>query len=341
MKTVDEIVQEAKAGLTGETNVDMLHLENIVKQYARTEIGAEVESRIADLAYDILPEEKQEKLAKMLYLDGKRLDEVHLEALRLIKEKKTEEAFKLTEKLYTKILINYRETEERQYLSLRNPLEHQLYLYFYQPKKILERAPFDFSGMVMLHGYLLLDMGKPEEAISVLEDAIRFNPMNPDPYLEMAECYKILKQPEELLSVTKEIIGIAASPMILARCYCNLGYYCTEIKEYDDAVCFYYESLIFDKNDAITGELQYIHSITRKRIVPPTRKEVEAAFEKYGMKLGANEEVVAVTAALAKEAVEKKTYGSARFYLTTLYGLTNDKEVKDLLDRLVPKQPEA
>ena len=73
-KTIDEIVAEARSGLTGEDSVDMVHLEHIVEEYAGTEIGKEVESRMSDLAYEILPDEKKEKIAKMLYIDGKRLD---------------------------------------------------------------------------------------------------------------------------------------------------------------------------------------------------------------------------------------------------------------------------
>ena len=193
----------------------MVHLEHIAEEYAGTEIGKEVESQIADLAYEILPDDQKEKVAKMLYIDGKRMDKVFAEVVELVNQKKIKEAFKLTEALYTKICINFRETEEHLYLSMRNTLEHQLYLFFYHPSKKLIRAPFDLCAMVMLHGYVLLDLGRAEEAVSVLEDAIRYNPLNPDPYFEMAECYKYLKQPEDLLGVTKETLSVATTPRFL------------------------------------------------------------------------------------------------------------------------------
>ncbi|MBQ8725055.1 MAG: hypothetical protein IJY74_05220, partial [Oscillospiraceae bacterium] len=173
--SVNEIMQEIRDGLSGEYGVDMAYLEGQVSKYKDHENAADIESQIAELAYEILPDEKKEQVARMMYLDGKRLDAVMNEAIKLINEKKTEEAFKLTEGLYTKIKISYRETEEKMYLSLRNPLEHQLYLYFYQPSKRLERPPFDLSRMVMLHGYSLLEAGRPDEAVSVLGDAVRFN----------------------------------------------------------------------------------------------------------------------------------------------------------------------
>jgi tetratricopeptide (TPR) repeat protein len=340
-KTIDEIMAEARNGLTGEKSVDMVHLEHIAEEYAGTEIGKEVESQIADLAYEILPDDQKEKVAKMLYIDGKRMDKVFAEAVELVNQKKIKEAFKLTEALYTKICINFRETEEHLYLSMRNTLEHQLYLFFYHPSKKLVRAPFDLCAMVMLHGYILLDLGRAEEAVSVLEDAIRYNPLNPDPYFEMAECYKYLKQPEDLLGVTKETLSVATTPVTLSRCYCNLGFYCIEKKDYDSAICFYYESLIYADHPGVQAELHHIHTITQKKIVPPTREEVNKAFEKYGMQPGANKEVVGVAAALAKEAIEKKDLSGSQFYLLVVYSLTNDPEVKELLEKVSPKKKAA
>ena len=182
----------------------MVHLEHIAEEYAGTEIGKEVESQIADLAYEILPDEQKRKSCKKCcILTASGWTRFSLKPLNWSTRKKIKEAFKLTEALYTKICINFRETEEQLYLSMRNTLEHQLYLFFYHPSKKLIRAPFDLCAMVMLHGYVLLDLGRAEEAVSVLEDAIRYNPLNPDPYFEMAECYKYLKQPEDLLGVTK------------------------------------------------------------------------------------------------------------------------------------------
>jgi tetratricopeptide (TPR) repeat protein len=312
----------------------MVYLEGQITKHKNDENAAELESAIAELAYEILPEDKKQQVARMMYLDGKRLDTVMNEALACIRDGKNEEAFKLTEALYTKIRISYRETEEKMYLSLRNPLEHQLYLYFYQPSKRLERPPFDLSRMVMLHGYNLLEAKKPEEAISVLEDAIRFNPMNTDAYFEMAECYKYLKQTDELMGCVKETLGISTSPEEIARCYCNLGFYCVEVEDYESAVCFYYESLIYAKNPIVTEELRHIRKVTKKKLSPPSREKVNAAFEKYDIKPGANEEVVAVVAVLAKDAIAADDAHRAKIYFRILYSLTHDPEVKQTLDQL-------
>lgn len=338
--TTNEIIEKIREGLTGEYNVDIVYLEAEADKYRPQKNGKEIENAIADLALEIMPDDKRELLNRMMYIDGKRLDVVFAEAQKLIDEKKIEESFRLTEALYTKIRMNYRETENEMYLSFRNPLEHQLYLYFYRPSKKLIRPVFNLSQMVLLHGYNLLELKRPEEAVRVIGDAIRFNPMNTDAYFELAECYKVMREPEQLLSVTKETLEIAVTPKQISRCYCNLGYYCVDIKDYDRAVCFYYESLIYADNPIVPGELHHIHTITKKKIVPPTRDEVNAAFAHYQMESGANKEVVGVISALAQEAIEKKDLPMIRFYLHMQYGLTNDPAIKEMVDRydLLAKQ---
>lgn len=331
--TTEEIMEQIRAGLTGEYSVDIVYLEAEADKYQNARNAKEIGSAIADLAYEIMPDDKRALLTKMMYIDGKRLDVIFDEANKLSREKKIEESFRLTEALYTKIRMNYRETEKEVYLSMRNTLEHQMYLNFYRPSKKLVKPVFDLSQMVLLHGYNLLELHRAEEAARVINDAIRYNPMNTDAYFELAECYKVLRQPDMLLSVTKETIEVAVTPIQLSRCYCNLGYYGVEVKDYDRAVCFYYESLIYADNPFVAAELHHIHTITQKKIVPPTREEVNEAFEHYGMKSGANPDVVAIITGLAKESIENKELPAIRFYLHMQYGLTRDPGIKEMMDR--------
>lgn len=330
--TTKEVLEKIRDGLSGDYVVDMTYLEHQVEKYRGEKNAKEIEDAIADLALEIMPNDKRELLNKMMYLDGKRLDQVLAEAMQLISEKKIEESFQLTEALYTKIRMNYRETESEVYLSFRNLVEHQLYLRFYEPSKKLVKPVFDLSQMVLMHGYNLLELRRPEEAVRVIGDAIRYNPMNTDAYFELAECYKVMHESDNLLSAIKEAIEVAVTPVDLSRCYCNLGYYCVEIKDYDSAVCFYYESLIYADHPFVAAELHHIHTITQKKITPPTRKEVIAAFEKYGMAPGANPDVVSVIDGLAQESIEKHDLNAIRLYLHLLLGLTNDPSVKELTD---------
>ena len=154
------------------------------------------------------------------------------------------------------------------------------------------------------------------------------------------KCVNLPKLPKYLTSSVKEALLIASTPYALSRCYANLGYYCIEKKDYDSAVCFYYESLIYAPHPGVQGELMHIASITQKKIQPPIREEVVAAFEKYGLTPGADKDLLAVAAALGQEAIKRDDSNLARFYLIILYGLTRDEKVGELIEKKYGGLPE-
>ena len=338
-----EILEKIREQLTGDTDKDMKYLTSEAEKYMEDKTGdsEDIVAGISDMMFEITPDSKKNVIREKMFIGNRRMDRIYQEAEKLTSDRKTEEALKLTTQLYDKIKAVYRETEEAKYMSFRNPLEHQLYLFIYAASKRLDRPPFDLSKYILLHAYNLVEAHKPAEAVKALNDAIRYNPVNPEPYFELAECYKLLMEPSKLLQVTKETLMISTTPYALSRCYTNLGYYCVEKHDYDSAVCFYYESLIFANNPAVQGELQNISSITGKKIVPPIRKEVEAAFKKYDLTIGADKDVLNVVAALAQEAIKGSDKELARFYLITLYGLTRDPEVGDMLDKKYGGIPES
>jgi tetratricopeptide (TPR) repeat protein len=176
-------------------------------------------------------------------------------------------------------------------------------------------------------------MRRPDEAVPVLEAAIRFNPVNPDPRFELAEAYKVMGQDEKLLTVIKETLPICATPYAISRCYANLGYYCVEVKDYENAVRFYFESLIYADHPAVPAELKHVAMLMGKKITPPTREEVLSAFAAYEIPNGPSQEVVGTATALANQAVEKHEWEEATFYLRVLSDLTHDPETKALLTK--------
>ena len=340
--TVEETLAKLRSHLTGNTDDDMKYLEAEAVNFmnGKDKERLEIIDGITKIMYEIMPEEKKKVINDMMYVDGSRLDVLYNKAEELVKNKEIEAAYEITTKIYNKILAVYRETEESKYMCFRNPFEHQLYLNIYVVNKKLERAPFDLPKMMLLHAYILVEMRKPAEAAEVLNQAIRYNPVNVDVYFELAECYKVLCEPDKLLSSIKEALLIASTPYALSRCYANLGYYCIEKKDYDSAVCFYYESLIYAPHPGVQGELMHIASITRKKIQPPIREEVVAAFNKYGLTPGADKDLLAIAAALGQEAIKREDNNLARFYLIILYGLTRDEKVGDLIEKKYGGIPE-
>ena len=329
----NKIIADLEEQLTGDTLKDMQFLQKKADTYAGQDDGAEIAEAIVQLAMSKMPQENQDYLNKMLYLDGTRLSAVYQEALKLSNQHLTAQSLKLTKQLYDHIRENFKETDTSRFFSFRNLLESNLYYQLYHPTKNLLKTPFDFTRYITLHAYNLIEVRRTEEALPVLQEAIRLNPVNPDPRFELAEAYKLLGNRKMLLETIKDTLPVCTSAYALARCYTNLGWYCTELKDYDSAVAFYFESMIFEKHPAVPSELHHISMLTEKPITPPTRQEVLKAFEKYKIRNGPGEEALHVVTSLSNQAIERKNWAEAVFYLYVIHDLTKDPAAKAMLER--------
>ncbi len=329
----DEILQSVRSQLTGELHKDMVLLETQANLHSQKEGHEQIVQDLLQMALEMMPQAQKDYLKETIYIGDRRLDMVYAEASKLMKDKKFDKAMVLTGQLYQKVLDSFKETADRRFFSFRNLLESNLYYRMYHPTKHLEKTPFDFPRFLSAHAFNLIEMRRPAEAVPVLEEAIRFNPVNPDPRFELMEAYKVLGNPEMLLAVIRETLPICATPYALARCYANLGFYCVEVKDYDNAVRFYYESMIYTKHPAVPAELRHVSMLMGKKITPPTRKEVLQAFADYEIANGPSEDVIGVATALANQAVEQHDWEPATFYLRVLSDLTHDPETAELLKR--------
>jgi tetratricopeptide (TPR) repeat protein len=338
---VDNIIEEIKKGLNGDKFHDVKYLQHQAVVYKDHEQATEILRIISEMIFDLVPDDKKDVLKKSMFIKGMRLDEAFGRANTLVKEKRTEAAAELLGEIEKHADEYFSDTDEKLRLSLRNPLDEYIYMQIFKPEKAHERTPFDFSRYLSAYGYLLVELRRCDEAVPVLEKAIHYNPVNVEPRFELAEAYKVMLEPDKLFDCVVQTLKVARTPYEIARCYCNLGFYCIEIKDYDSAVCFYYESLLYAPNEAVTGELHHISSITKKKIAPPLREEVLAAFKKYDVPNGPNPDVYNVAYSLAQYCIDKNAGPEEiLYYLRVTYDLTHNPEVKEQMDKYEAKVKE-
>lgn len=324
------ILDSLRSELSGDLTKDMLFLEKKAQEYAAQEHGNEITVAIVEMAMSLLPQEHIDFMKSTIYIGERRLDAVYAEAAALMQQKQYDKAVVLTGQLYDKIREAFQETEDRRFFSFRNLLESNLYYMMYHPSKRLEKTPFDFVRFLMAHAFNLVEVQRPSEAIPVLEEAIRYNPVCPDARFELAEIYKLMREHDKLLAVIRETLPICATPYALARCYANLGYYCVDMREFEKAVCFYFESLVYHNIPQIKMELANVAQLMNKKIQPPKRAEVLEAFASMEIPNGPDQNVLKVAAALGQQELEKENWAEASFYLRVFADLTNDEEAKRL-----------
>lgn len=329
----NEILAAVRSALTGDVSHDMIYLQEQAEKYNADKETQGVAKDILNIAYGLLSPEQETYMRKMLYINNRRLDEIYAESEQLLRDGQTAKAMALTKQLYEHILSHFKETPERRFFSFRNLLESNLYHLLYHPTKQLMKTPFDFSLFIGAYAYALVEVRRLDEAIPVLREAIRFNPVNPDVRFELSEIYKLQGDDDKLLESICDTLPLCASGYAIARCYANLGYWCVNIKDYKSAVAFYYESLLFDDHPRIPGELHHVSQLMGEPIVPPTREMINNAFAKYKIYHGPGRELLHTARELAKQAQEGERWEEAFYYLTVVNSLIRDEEAKKALER--------
>ena len=316
--TSNEIKKSIRKQLTGDFEKDKQFLSDKSEEYMK-ENDEEGISAVIDLLSEIMPEEYQKSIMRIMYINGKRLDKVYADIIEMLKSKQNlENALKLAEELYSKITEGFTESDTTKFVSLRNSFEDNLYQIVFKPEKTLNRTPFDFSRMITAYGYILVEYREFEKAVEVLKKAIEYNPVDCGPKFELAEIYKLQKDKDKIIEITKETLKVASSPATIARCYTNLGYMCVDLKEYDDAVAFYYASILFYPYSAVKAELRNISMITGQRLTPPDDDAVQKTFEKYGIPYGPDKTVIEVSALLSQQSLMNNNTKDALIYLKIL-----------------------
>ncbi len=333
---VNNIIEEIKNNLTGEVMADATYLNQQAIKYRHHENAEEILKALSELSFEILPEDKKQYLKDTMFIGDKRVDQVFNQANELFKERKLEEAVELMKKIEEKADKFLENPDNQNQYSFRNRFDEYLFRELFKPEKEFGRTPFDFCMYLTAYGYILVEMGRGREAIPILEKAIKFNPVNTGSRFELIETYKMLHEPAKQLYTIRETLPMASTPEEIARCLCDLGYYCVEIKDYDSAVAFYYTSMLYAPNDRVTGELQHIAMLKGKQIDPPEKQDIDSAYSKYKIKDVPNPVVINMAYSLGEYCVEHNAHPQeSLYYYSIAYNLTRDEKIKEKLDRLV------
>ena len=339
-----DILEELRSKLGDSPEENAAFLKKETERFIK-EGNAEGIEAAGTLILENMPQNQKDEIERLTQIDGRPLNEIYDEVVKLINDKKITEAKPIAEKLYKKIITDYPQTEKSKFVSLRNPFEDNFYQLKFKPEQVLNRTPFDFAEYITSYAYLLVETGSPLDAIPVLEKAIEYNPVDCGPYFELAEVYKLLKNKRQVIETTKKTLELASSPVAIARCYANMGYILTDMGEYDDAAAFYTASVIFAPHPMIPYEMQALANKKGSPIVRPEREQIVEAMKKYDIEFGPNEDVVSVCAQLSVHYLGEKDIPNALQAMKMTYNLTRDEKVKELIlkydpnaERLVPNQ---
>lgn len=335
--TFDEIMTSITSGLTGDNEKDIQYLTEKFQEYKDHEYAKEIARACGRILYDLIPEEKREEIGRITHNHNTGIESVLEEARFCQHQKDFEKGLKLIEDLVNEIEQEnmFDDDQASEYHCFHEPMEEILYREIFKPTKDLRQASSPYDAVFLLYGSLLIDNNRIEEANKALEKAVRWCPTSSDIWFEYTETFKMLHDLKTFYEKTLQGFRFATTPSAVARCYRNLGYFFIELELWEEAHNCYIMSLQFEReSQQAMSELYYISTKCDKKLGDPSIEELNAMGEKYGIPIGADDDVLGIAYAYGKHLKEEGDKESARYFLNILYSLTDDEDIKVMLDEL-------
>ena len=339
---VSELMALIHTEMTGDPEKDIAHLQEIAADLRKEDNAVELLTALTEYAFNMMPESARAEMVEKTFVNGKRMDQVFGEAADLINAGKTDEAEEKLRAISDKIAEQF-EDKDPKWVSFRNPFEYHMHRFFYPDETVFERAPFDFAHYLAVYSFVLVEQKKVREAEKAIRRAIKFNPVGSDIRFELAEICKFAQNQEQLLRTCQETLPLCTTSDRIARVLANMGFYCNVAGEFADAAVFYFESQRFHQSEEVALDLQDVLRRMKTfgiKFAPPTRGQAIDTYDKYGLPVPPNGDLVNLALTLADSAHDHGRLDLESHFLYTAYAMTNNADIRTRLDRVAAEMQE-
>lgn len=333
----DQIMHKITSGLTGDAKTDLAYLQEQCEAYKDHEMGKEIVRACGRLIYGLIPDDKKADLEKAIGNDASGTESILEEVRFNIYKKDFNKALSIIEPLIRKLdeATPFQDDQVSEYRIFDESFEEVLYRFRFRPEKDVRNAPIPLTEIYLLYGSLLIDLKRVPEAQIALKKALYWNPVGFRITSEYIETYKILGDLDNFFRLTVDAFKIAFRSPDVARCYRNLGFYFVEKEMYSEATACYLLSLQFERESKqVQSELYYISSKTGGKLEQPSMEDAKKYAKKYGFPIGADDDVIGLSFSYGKHFYQENQPQAARYFLDITYGLTDDAEIKKMIDSL-------
>ena len=334
-KEFDLIMHDITSGLTGDPNVDMSYLNEQCEKYSNHELGKEIARACGRLIYEMIPEDKKAELNKVIGNDNAGTESIMEEVRFNIYKRDFNKAFNLIEPLVQKLEDGKPFEDDRvsEYHTFAESFEEVLYIFRSKSEKDVREATIPLADIYLLYGSILVDLKRIQEGQEAFKKALRWNPTNFLITSEYIETYKVIGDMDSFFKLTIDAFRIAFRPQHVARCYRNLGFYFVEKQLFSEAIACYLLSLQYEKDSKqAQSELYFINNQAEAPMKQPTLDDVKQYADKYGFPIGADQDILGLSYSYGKHFYDDRQFDAAKYFFDITYGLTEDAEIKKLID---------
>ena len=259
---------------------------------------------------------------------------------KLLSDGQTEKALELSETLVKSADDHAEHTDfaNAEYYNFTEPMEEVVYRELYKPQKELKYADFPYAGIYTLCGDLLFELARYDDSTALYRKTVRWNP------IAMKYTWRYMEAEKNLGNIDK--YGLLAFNSFsnvfktseLLQCYMNLAYYFTEKQWFAEAAGCYVLILKYNPDHKpASAALTVLRQLLGEEFYMPTLLDVRKYAHDLGFPLGANKTLLNSAYAYALDDLKSKNMESALYFLDIVYDLSQNDEVKTLLDSIKTK----
>lgn len=331
---VSYILDAIKKGLSGDYKEDMKYLHDMSEKYKMDEDAADILREIAKLMFALLPDSEKEQIGNRVEELASKRKEQFETVKHLVKAADFQNAADLMKAILESCEGMFEEDEDTIFLSLNHVLEFYIYNYYFKPVKEVKTADICYNEYLRTYGFILAHLERYEEAEKVHKEAIKWNPVDLDSILGLAEVYKRSGNLEEYLKITKQAYRFCCTRATMARYYRNLGFYFVEKYKPDVARALYVYSNIYFQTENADNELKYLEEALKDKTPDYDVKTLQKILTDNEIELGPDSDTVGIIYRVGQILLDEGDKKSAIDCFSIVYDITQDEECEKMLKQL-------
>lgn len=328
------IVDSISKNLTGNYEDDMAMLHDASDKYKNDEESADILSAIAGMMFAIIPEDERTELEDRFNKMKSGVAADYEEVKEMIKAGELVNAKNTMETILSAVEGAFNENENSIYMSFNHVMELYIYSYYYNPVKEVKFADIPYNQYYRTYGSVLGQLELFTEAEKAYEKAMKWNPVDLDSILSLAEIYKFSNDLDNFLKTSKQVYKYACTRATMARYYRNLAYYYLEQYKPEIARALYVYSNIYFQTENADNELAYIEKALNTATPSYSLAELQKILAENEIEPGPDSTTIGIIYRVGQLMKEDGDNGLAKDCFSIVYDITQDAEVGEMLQRL-------
>ena len=337
IKDAESVIREITRGFRGDTFFDLLTYRVALEVYRDHPQIAEIQKKSLAALYANLPDDEKREFEEshqeeiedfMLYF--KPIEHAYV-------SDRFEDLIPMCESLIQEVenADKYQNSETEEYIYCPSEFEYALYRFDRGSEKEIVRIPLAYPDLYSIYASALTHFHQHLEARSALRKALRWCPLDNRINADYIETFRATGDLEEFRNLTLEAFEMTYRGDVIARLYRNLAYVFEQKKLDRPAAACYKMCFHFNEHSRFYDENYSPELLTHPASVSEmTLAEAKQCLKEHGVPQGADSNLIAIAAAMTKEAHTKRLLLEERVVYMNLYEMTQDENIRPQIERI-------